>query len=92
MKALFMSNESSKIELLIPTDSELRIQHRKKGNHIHHLTIEVESFDLVIENYKKAGYSFIDEKSDRSFENRRIAFIEQLTTRGVLIEILEGRL
>jgi methylmalonyl-CoA/ethylmalonyl-CoA epimerase len=91
MKAAFIPVGDGEIELLEPTDPELPLAAfiSKKGEGVHHISIEVEDIKEVIEELKKKGVRLLDEKPRIGVHGVNIAFLNPESTKGILIELCE---
>lgn len=79
------------IELLEPTDNESPIFKflEKKGEGLHHIALQVEDIEAVLEELKNKGIKLIDEKPRKGAMGAKIAFIHPHGTGGVLIELCQ---
>jgi methylmalonyl-CoA/ethylmalonyl-CoA epimerase len=82
----------SRIELLEATSPESAIAKfvEKRGEGIHHIAINVENIERALERAKNAGIKLIDEKPRIGAGGKRVAFIHPKSTKGVLLEFVEG--
>lgn len=60
------------------------------GEGIHHICVEVDDIDTELEALKTKGVRLIDKESRPGASGTRIAFIDPLSTSGVLFELSEG--
>jgi methylmalonyl-CoA/ethylmalonyl-CoA epimerase len=56
---------------------------------IHHICIQVEDIEKVLEEYKKQGIQLIDQTPRIGAHGKKIAFIHPKSTGGVLLELSE---
>lgn len=82
----------SKIELLEATspDSAIAKFIEKRGEGIHHIAVNVENIEQALENAKNNGLQLIDEKPRIGAGGKKVAFIHPKSTKGVLLEFVEG--
>lgn len=94
---MFQSNQSqeisspSRLELLIPTDSESPIQKflDKKGSGIHHLALGVTNIAAAIDHLEAHGVQMIDRVPRTGAHQTKIAFVHPSSVGGLLIELVE---
>ena len=81
----------SKIELLESTSPEGAIARyiEKRGEGIHHIALEVDDINAVLEDLKKKGVQLIDQVPRNGVGGSKIAFLHPKSTNGVLIELCE---
>ena len=89
--ALFSTSGETAIELLEPTESESPVTKfiEKRGEGVHHIALKVRNIEAVIEQLKRKGLRFVDEKPRIGVEGAKIAFIHPKSTRNVLFELFE---
>ncbi len=89
---LFYKAGDSKIELLEPTDlnSPIRKFIEKRGEGLHHIALEVEDIYFAIDDYKKKGFTFIDDNPRPGADNKLIVFMKPKECHGVLIELCQS--
>ena len=56
---------------------------------IHHICLQVENIEMVLEDYKKKGIQLIDQKPRIGAHGKKIAFVHPKSTGGVLLELSE---
>jgi methylmalonyl-CoA/ethylmalonyl-CoA epimerase len=90
MKAAFIHVRDMEIELLEPIDPELPVAKfiSKKGEGVHHISIEVEDIKEAIEELEKKGIR-VDEKPRIGVHGVNIVFLNPESTQGILIELCE---
>ncbi|MEJ2082430.1 MAG: VOC family protein, partial [Acidobacteriota bacterium] len=62
----------------------------KRGEGIHHISLEVDDLDATLERLKKMNVQLIDKDPRGGAGGRRIAFIHPHSTGGVLVELCEA--
>ncbi|MFN3741138.1 MAG: methylmalonyl-CoA epimerase [Anaerolineales bacterium] len=79
------------IELVRPTEAETGLARflEKRGPGMHHICLEVEGLDELLENLKARGVRLINETPRQGENGRRYAFIHPESTGGVLVELYE---
>ncbi len=79
------------IELLEPLNPESTVAKfiEKRGEGLHHLAFEIENIEKTLEDLKKSGVKFIDEKPRKGAMDSKIAFIHPSSTGGVLVELCQ---
>ena len=89
--ASFSTDEETRIELLMPTESESPVAKfiEKRGEGIHHIALKVRNIEAVLEELKEKGLRLVDEKPRVGVGGAKIAFIHPKSTRSVLIELCE---
>lgn len=93
-RTAFFSVDDTNLELLESTSSDgpigKFIERNGRGG-IHHLCLQVENIEKVLEEYKKAGIQLIDEKPRIGAHGKKIAFVHPKSTGGVLLELSEKK-
>jgi methylmalonyl-CoA epimerase len=86
-----MSVGDALIELIEPTDDKSPVASflEKRGEGIHHISLEVDDLDATLERLKKMNVQLIDKDPRGGAGGRRIAFIHPHSTGGVLVELCE---
>jgi methylmalonyl-CoA epimerase len=92
VKIAMMPVGRSLIELIEPTDEKSPVAAflDKRGEGIHHISLEVDDLDAILERLKKMNVQLIDREPREGAEGRRIAFIHPHSTGGVLVELCEA--
>ncbi|WP_457591525.1 methylmalonyl-CoA epimerase [Geoglobus sp.] len=92
VKVAMLPVGESKIELLEATspDSAIAKFIEKRGEGIHHIAVNVENIEQALENAKKNGLQLIDDKPRIGAGGKKVAFIHPKSTKGVLLEFVEG--
>jgi methylmalonyl-CoA/ethylmalonyl-CoA epimerase len=80
------------LELLQPNAAGSNIADflKEKGEGLHHICFEVDDLDAALQTARAAGIKLIDEVP-RQGAAGRIAFLDPVSTRGVLIELTEKK-
>jgi methylmalonyl-CoA epimerase len=86
----FIPVGEGEIELVQPTDMDTGLGKylEKRGEGMHHLCIEVDDIDGMLDDLKAKGVQLIDEVA-RDLPGRRMAFIHPKAANGVLVELYE---
>lgn len=89
-KVAFMPVGEGEVELVEPTEKETGLGKylQKRGEGMHHLCIEVDDIEGMLQNLKAKGVRLIDEEP-HDLPGRRMAFIHPKASNGVLIELYE---
>ncbi len=82
----------SRIELVEATaeDSPIAKFLEKRGEGIHHIAVNVENIEKALEKAKENGLQLIDEKPRIGAGGKKVAFVHPKSTKGVLLEFVEG--
>ncbi|MEM3356426.1 MAG: methylmalonyl-CoA epimerase [Candidatus Bathyarchaeia archaeon] len=59
------------------------------GEGIHHVAIRVRGIESILEDFKRKGVFFFDEKPRIGVKDEKIAFINPKNTHGVILELVE---
>ncbi len=91
-KVAVMSIGDSAIEFIEPTESDSPISSflSRRGNGLHHISLEVDDLAARLEDLKARNVRMIDEQPRVGADGRLIAFIHPDSTGGVLIELTEA--
>ena len=86
-----LSVGNTEIELVKPTSDESGIAHylKKRGPGFHHICLEVDDIEALLESLKASGVRLINSKPVIGTGGRRIAFVHPESTHGVLVELYE---
>lgn len=81
----------SEVELLEPTSAESPVGKflEKKGEGIHHISLQVEDIEAALAELKEKGVRLIDATPRRGAGGTKIAFIHPGATHGILVELCE---
>ncbi len=87
----FLPVGDSEIELVEPTtaDSGLAKYLAKRGQGMHHVCLEVDDIDAMLDTLKAKGTRLINESPRSGADGRRYVFIHPESTGGVLVELYE---
>jgi methylmalonyl-CoA/ethylmalonyl-CoA epimerase len=90
----FLPLGSSEIELVKPTsdDSGLRRYLEKRGPGMHHLCLEVDDLQGMLERLKTAGVQLINETPQTGSGGKLYAFVHPKSANGVLVELYQFKL
>jgi len=88
----FLPLGESDIELVRPTTEDSGIARflRKRGPGLHHLCLEVEDLDSLLERLKGMGVRLINPEPVAGASGERIAFIHPESAYGVLVELSQA--
>ncbi len=92
VKVAMLPVGESKIELIEATSDDSVIARfvEKKGEGIHHIAVNVDDIEKVLDSAKAQGLQLIDEKPRIGVGGKKIAFVHPKSTKGVLLEFVEG--
>lgn len=84
--------DGSQLELLSPLDNASPVAKfmEKRGEGIHHFTLEVDDIEAALAELARAGLQFVSEGSQNGAGGSRVAFIHPRSLNGVLVEIRQG--
>jgi methylmalonyl-CoA/ethylmalonyl-CoA epimerase len=87
----FLPVGDSEIELLQPTDpgSGVAKYLAKRGPGMHHLCLEVDDIDAILDRLRAADIPLITETAKVGKEGKKYAFVHPKGTGGVLVELYE---
>ncbi|MCC6956280.1 MAG: methylmalonyl-CoA epimerase [Anaerolineales bacterium] len=87
----FLPVGTSEIELVKPTtdDSGLSRYLEKRGPGMHHICLEVDDIEGMLENLKQHGVQLINETPVTGSGGKRYAFIHPKSANGVMVELYE---
>ncbi len=90
-RGAFVEVGDTEFELLANEDPNSAIARHieKKGEGIQHIAFKVGQIEKAMEDLKKQGIPFIDEKPRPGARGSRIAFMHPKSTYGVLLELVE---
>jgi len=90
--AFFSIGGNAHIELLEPISDESTIAKflSSHGEGLHHVALNVDHIEAVLEEFKQKGMTLIDEKPKAGAEGKKIAFVHPKSTKGLLLELCEG--
>ncbi len=81
------------VELVSPFEEESPLAKfiEERGEGIHHFCFKVKEIEKVMEELKKKGIQFVQEKPQKGAEGSLIAFIHPVSFNRVLIELKESK-
>jgi methylmalonyl-CoA epimerase len=81
------------IELLEPTDRDSAVGRYldKRGEGIHHLTLEVEDLPAMLQRLRERGVPIVGDAARPGSGGRQVAFVHPRAAGGVLIELVAAR-
>jgi methylmalonyl-CoA epimerase len=87
--AFLVAGEVS-IELIEPSDPNGALAYflQKRGEGLHHISIEVDDIDQKLDSLKAKGIRLINEKA-QVVGNSKVAFVHPTSSKGILIELTE---
>jgi methylmalonyl-CoA/ethylmalonyl-CoA epimerase len=90
-RVAFLPLGDSNIELVQPTgsDSGLSRYLAKRGPGLHHVCLQVEDIQTILDRLMEKGVRLINEQPSRGQDGRKYAFIHPESTQGVLVELYE---
>ena len=93
VKVAFLLAGSSRIELLesLDEDSAVGKHLRKRGEGVHHVTLEVRDLDQALDRARAKGMTVVGGGARDGAEGRRVAFLHPRSTGGVLVELVGAR-
>jgi lactoylglutathione lyase/methylmalonyl-CoA/ethylmalonyl-CoA epimerase len=89
VKSAMIPIGESRIELMESTDPEGPVGKfiAKRGEGIHHISLEVDDIEKMLARLNQAGVELIDKKPRVGANGNKIAFIHPKSMRGVLLEL-----
>jgi methylmalonyl-CoA/ethylmalonyl-CoA epimerase len=90
-KVAFLPTGGSEVELVTPTtsDSGLARQLEKRGPGMHHICLEVDDIEGMLEQLKGKGVLLINKEPKIGIGGRKYAFIHPKSAFGVMVELYE---
>jgi methylmalonyl-CoA epimerase len=90
VKVALLPAGESRIELLEPTEEDSTIgRHlRKRGEGIHHLTLEVDDLPALLGELRQRGVELLGEAPRPGAGGRSVAFVHPRSAGGVLLELV----
>lgn len=87
----FLPTAGSEVELVKPTtdDSGLARYLEKRGPGLHHVCLEVDDIEGMLQRLKEKGVQLIHEQAMTGIGGRKYAFIHPKATGGVLVELYQ---
>lgn len=86
----FIDVNGVRIEFIEATDVSSPVAKfiEKKGEGIHHIALNVENLNAILERLKREGVKLVDEVPRDGAHGKKVAFLYPVN--GVLIELVEG--
>ena len=86
----FIPTGDSEVELVRPTDATTGVAKflKDRGPGMHHLCLEVDDIDGMLEQLKQKGVRLINETA-QVLPGRKMAFIHPKSANGVLVELYQ---
>jgi lactoylglutathione lyase/methylmalonyl-CoA/ethylmalonyl-CoA epimerase len=93
VKSAMIPIGESRIELMESTDPEGPVGKfiAKRGEGIHHISLEVDDIEKELAKLSKAGVELIDKKPRVGADGKKIAFVHPRSTHGVLLELSSSK-
>ncbi len=87
----FLPTGASEVELVRPTSEDSGVAKflRKRGPGMHHICLEVDDIEGMLEKLKSQGVELINETPIIGTAGKKIAFIHPRSSQGVLVELYE---
>jgi methylmalonyl-CoA/ethylmalonyl-CoA epimerase len=87
----FLPVGGSEVELVKPTtdDSGLSRYLEKRGPGMHHICLEVDDIEGMLESLKQKGIQLINETPMTGSGGKRYAFVHPKSANGVMVELYE---
>lgn len=81
----------SHIELISPSEETSGVARylEKRGPGLHHICLEVDDIDAMLEHLKEANIPLIDEEPRSGSDGKKSAFIHPKGSGGVLVELYQ---
>jgi len=92
LRTAFLEVGESKFELLEPTDDSSTIQKHieKRGEGIQHIAINFDNIEEAMDELRENGYRLLSDKPQPGAGGTRVAFLHPKSSKGVLLELVEG--
>ena len=90
-RVAFLPVGESEFELVQPTSADTGLGRflEKRGAGLHHVCLEVEDLDAMLERLKGMDVQLINEAARTAPDGRKYAFIHPKAANGVLVELYE---
>lgn len=87
----FLPLSGSEVELVMPTtdDSGVAKYLSKRGPGMHHICLEVDDIDAMLEQLRSKNVRLINEEPRTTSDGKKYAFIHPESTAGVLVELYQ---
>lgn len=91
VEIVFLGTETAAIELIAPTTSDSGIAKymAKRGAGQHHVCIEVEDIEAIMQHLTEQGFELINEKPRQRHDGTFYAFTHPKSTGGVMVELYQ---
>jgi methylmalonyl-CoA epimerase len=91
VRVAILKTGGTTIELLEPTSPDSPVQRfiEKRGEGLHHLTLQTDHLAERLNELKGAGIGLIDEQPRTGAGGAKIAFLHPKSAHGVLVELCE---
>lgn len=91
VRVAFLPVGPSRLELLEATRSDSPIAKfiEKKGEGIHHITLQVEAIQPVLDRLRSRGVQLLDDTPRQGAGGTKVAFLHPRAAGGVLVELVE---
>ena len=91
-RSVFLAAGDVTIELIEPTDPNGSLANflQKRGEGLHHISIEVDDIDRKLDSLKAKGARLINEKS-QVIGDSKVAFVHPSAAKGILVELTEKK-
>lgn len=89
-RSVFLVAGDVTIELIEPTNPNGALANflQKRGEGLHHISIEVDDIDQKLDSLKAKGVRLINEQA-QAVGNSKVAFVHPSATKGILVELTE---
>jgi methylmalonyl-CoA epimerase len=89
VKTVMLNLGNTSIEILEPLpESNIARVLEKRGEGLHHICLEVDNIDQVLDSLAAKGVELIDKKARRGAEGM-VAFVHPKSLKGVLVELCQ---
>jgi len=87
----FLPLPGSEVELVMPTtdDSGIAKYLSKRGPGMHHICLEVDDIEAMLEQLRSKNVRLINEEPRTTTDGKKYAFIHPESTAGVLVELYQ---
>ena len=87
----FLPRGGREVELVLPTtdDSGLARYLEKRGPGMHHICLEVDDIQAMLEQLKQKGVQLINETPLTGLGGKKYAFVHPKSANGVMVELYE---
>lgn len=92
VKMAFLQLGDSSIELLEPTDASSPVARflETRGPGMHHICLEVEDIEQMLESLSRRGVELVDKEPRRGGHGKLVAFLHPRSAGGVLVELSQS--